>query len=141
MKEHPDYKYRPRRKAKPLGAVNSGHSGLHHHPHHHQSSAGNPLAGGKKDGGCPPSGKYPFPLPLPLIPPAAFDPCSITAMAAARSLFPFQHLHHASGLIPPQPPVRQDPFSLWTFKKPPVYCLRSCRRRFPPETSSIPLLH
>lgn len=51
MKEHPDYKYRPRRKPKPLLANKSpvhndrhssgATSNNHHHHHHHQSSNNN----------------------------------------------------------------------------------------------------
>ena len=57
MKEHPDYKYRPRRKPKPLNHTGTG-------------SAKKEVA------------KYSFPLPVPLIPPG-FDPFS----AMARSIF------------------------------------------------------
>ena len=58
MKEHPDYKYRPRRKPKPLNHTGNGP---------------------KKE--LP---KYSFPLPVPFLPPG-FDPCSFSAMA--RSIF------------------------------------------------------
>ena len=58
MKEHPDYKYRPRRKPKPM----------------------NQSSGIKKETAA----KYSFPLPVPLIPPG-FDPCAFSAMA--RSIF------------------------------------------------------
>ena len=73
MKEHPDYKYRPRRKPKPLQHAGSGTS--------------------KKE--VP---KYSFPLPVPLIPPG-FDPCSFSAMA--RSIFaPPTYPHPSDPLLP-----------------------------------------
>ena len=74
MKEHPDYKYRPRRKPKPMN----------------QSGAV------KKE-----TAKYSFPLPVPLIPPG-FDPCTFSAMA--RSIFAAPpaatYPHPAESLLP-----------------------------------------
>ena len=80
MKEHPDYKYRPRRKPKPMN-----HSG----------------SGLKKD-----VAKYSFPLPVPLIPPG-FDPCSFSAMArsmfapTATPTYPHAHLPHQESNLAP----------------------------------------
>ena len=77
MKEHPDYKYRPRRKPKPMN--------------HNGSSS-------KKE-----AAKYSFPLPVPFMPPG-FDPCSFSAMA--RSIFAqtaaptYPHLHQESNATP-----------------------------------------
>ena len=77
MKEHPDYKYRPRRKPKPMN--------------HNGSSSKKEVA------------KYSFPLPVPFIPPG-FDPCSFSAMA--RSIFAqtaattYPHLHQESNATP-----------------------------------------
>ena len=81
MKEHPDYKYRPRRKPKPMN-----HNGN----------------GSKKE-----IAKYSFPLPVPLIPPG-FDPCSFSAMArsifaptAAAPSYPHPFLHQESNATTP----------------------------------------
>ena len=63
MKEHPDYKYRPRRKPKPLNA--SG--------------------GAKKE-----TTKYSFPLPLM---PPGFDPCTFSAAMARSILTSPFHPH------------------------------------------------
>ena len=77
MKEHPDYKYRPRRKPKPMN--------------HNGSNSKKEVA------------KYSFPLPVPFIPPG-FDPCSFSAMA--RSIFAqtaapnYPHLHQESNATP-----------------------------------------
>ena len=75
MKEHPDYKYRPRRKPKPL------------------SASGSPI---KKE-----AAKYSFPLPL--IPPG-FDPCTFSA-AMARSILTSPFHPHDSNFIPLTPPA------------------------------------